>query len=377
MVHHHKSNIIWKFFTNELNELYLNNFIRTFAIGLVHAFIPLYLLHQGFALSDAIWYMFFVYLFFIFAAPFAIHVSQKIGLKHTFLVNIATTIVYFFFLQTIIEFSWPIYLLSFFYATTTAFYWMPYNTLFSLDTDKGHSGSEVGTLMALADISGLFAPLAGAFLIQTYDFLTAFIVCCVLLVISTIPLFFTPEHKLKVRHNWEKVFSMKNKTFGIKFFFEGVIGAALIAWPLFVYLFYEEYMFIGFLGVIAGVGSAIITYSLGWITDNLGEEKILRWGGFFMAIAWIVPIFAANEVVFIILSLCHGFLISLIGLPLFSQACEAGQRQGASEFMIFRETALNVGRIFALGVLLFTLDFNVFFGTAVVASLYFLLFTKG
>jgi len=370
------SKFIHRFFKDELNELYINNFIRTFALGLVYAFIPLFLLSKGYTLQDAVLYMGLIYFFLFFIAPFAVFVSEKIGLKHTFILNIPLTVLFFFFLYTVTDFNWPIYLLSFFYAATIAFYWMPYNTLFAIDGKKKHLGSEIGTHMALADIAGVFSPLIGAFLIEEFGFLVAFIVCPILLIVAVLPLFLTPEHKLKSKHNWGNIFSKKNWWLGLNFFFEAIVSSAMVLWPIFVYLIHSEYLFIGFIALLGGIGAAVITYALGWLSDKFGKEILIRVGGFLLAVSWLLPIFFVSDLVISIVSFSHGFLISLIALPIFAQACEAAHKQGAAEFMIFRETALGLGRILVFGIFFFVLDFNVLFIIAMVASLYFLLFAK-
>ena len=42
---------------NELEEIYLNQVIRTFAVSLIGIFIPIYLLNIGFALNEALFYL--------------------------------------------------------------------------------------------------------------------------------------------------------------------------------------------------------------------------------------------------------------------------------------------------------------------------------
>jgi len=70
-----------------------------------------------------------------------------------------------------------------------------------------------------------------------------------------------------------------------------------------------------------------------------------------------------------------GFVIILIDLPLFVLACERAKKENPTEFMVFREFGLHIGR-FALLLPLFLfplmIKFRFAFLLAALASLYFL-----
>lgn len=363
-------------FKGELAELYANRLIRAFAFSLIGVFIPIYLLNVGYSLNEVFIYLIVVYASFGAFSPVAAFVESRIGNKHTMAVSVPITIVFFFLLFLLQEFSIPVVLFSAIFGCSCAFYWIPFNSYFTKQTTRHHRGESIGVISALPHLSQIFAPALGGFIITEFNFGVLLLIAGLMLWVSLFPLFLTKDYSVKVHYKWRKVFSKQNRLFFNEFFAKGIVASSSVLWPIFIYFIREEYLFVGISSTIAGIGTAIFILFIGRLSDRVSKNTLLKIGGIANFVVWMAAAFVSTPEQVYILSFLIGFLFVLISIPMFALACNEATRQGIPEFMVFREITFDIARVsvFCTALLLpFSVSFRGVFIIAAIASLYFLI----
>lgn len=366
---------------SELGEVYLNRIIQSLALSMVGIFVPIYLINLGYSLNLVMLFLTVMYLSSIISAPISAFINSRIGIKHTIGLSFPFLIFYLLLIFSIKTFNWPIILIAIVYGIYISLYWIPLNSDFAKNSDKLHRGTEIGYLMALPTFVAVIAPLMGGWIINNYGFNELIIIVFVLLFLSIIPLFMTSDYKSKLGYEWKRMINRENLLFFREFIAKGMLYASVIIWPIFVYYVVKDYLLIGFAVTLTGLGATIFIMTIGKLSDRISKLSLLKIGGIVNGIIWLLVFFiyvSAGEVttsqVFII-SFLKGFTFVLIDIPLFSAACNQANKQSVTEFMVFREFGLHVGRILIFIAMILattiTIKFQVAFILFALASFYF------
>ena len=160
----------------ELNEVYLNQVIQTFALALIGIFIPIYLLKAGFSFNTVLVFMIITWATLAALAPLSAKLSCRIGLKHTILLRAPVLMLFLFMLMYIGNMSLPfLFLIAFIGGVSLCLYWVPINSEFVKNTDRLHIGQQIGLLKAFPKIAAIFAPLIGGLVLEFLGFNILFI----------------------------------------------------------------------------------------------------------------------------------------------------------------------------------------------------------
>lgn len=167
--------------------------LKELAFGLVNIFVPIYLYTQGVPLF---------YIILAFTARTALHsivslffgrsVLLRFGIKHTFVLTTILYIVSFVVIAQGTSFVW-IALWVLFAGIANAFYASAHHSYLTLTLDERSRGTEVATLYILTIIVGVITPFVGAVLITIFGFQSMLFVGSGFLLLSVIPLFYSPE----------------------------------------------------------------------------------------------------------------------------------------------------------------------------------------
>lgn len=360
----------------ELTEIYLNRIIRSLAFSLIGVFVPIYLLKLGFLLNEVLMFILLSYAFFFLFSPLSAKVESKVGIKHTISLGSLLAILFFLLLFTVEYFNWSLLFIALVQGASWALYYIPFNADFVRNSEKGRYGIEVSLLAIVPHLTAIIAPLIGALVITSFNFNILLLTVSILMVISVIPLFATRDPRYKLKKGIRKMFRPENSKYIPMYLVKGMIFACVIIWPIYVFYFLEHYIVIGIVDSIKGVAAAIFTFLIGWFIDRFRLNIFFKIAAILNFIIWLSVFFVGSSQSIFVLSFLVSFALISMTIPTFVLSTKIGKRN-PTEFMVFRESILNIGRIlmFVLMIILpFEYKFQVAFILTALASLYLLIF---
>ena len=337
---------------DELQEIYLNQVLQTFAISLIGIFIPIYLLELGFGFNTAIFYVLIVMAALGVMAPLSASFAARAGLKHTILFRLPVAII-FYFLLILLGFNPTLsYLLviACIDGLSKALYWVPLNSEFVMNTHKIHGGEETSHLIAFPKLATIVAPLVGAFILESFGFNPLFMLVIALLMVSVAPLFATGENKRYFRFKFKDHFALTlDKKFAIRFFCRGsILIIESVIWPVYIFLTLGDILPVGIAAALSGIGISFFTLIVGKLSDKLDRIKMLKAGALFYTFIWFARLYAKSMLEILLLSFLGGMFMTLIIVNLFASFADLARRRNILSAVVFREVWLVLGRIVAL-----------------------------
>lgn len=360
----------------ELKEIYISVAIRAFAFSIVSVFVPLYLMKIGHSFNEAIIFLAIFYGSLIFISPLAGYLSTKIGIKHVAILGPILTIIYLILLFSLEKISIPLNIIAVIGALGIGFYWVPIDSHFAKHSHKDRRGKETSYLIVGARSVSVIAPLIGGYLISSLGFDWTFVVSCVVMLGAIFPLFLSYEYKSQFKYRFKEMFTKKNMHLFDDFIFQGILFiSSVVIFPIYIFFVSNSYELTGAMATVSGIGIALSALIVGKMTDKKGRRKMIRIGGALNLIVWLSLMFLQNPLLIYISSFFVGFLGYSITIPLYSFFCDKLEEHEHTQFMVFREMGMSIGKPALLILLLFfTLEakFTVTFAFAAIASIYFI-----
>jgi len=358
----------------DLSELYISMVIRALAFSMIGIFVPLYLYNElNYGLEDiAKFYLVYAFIFGIFTLP-ASKLISKIGIKKSMLLSSPIYIVYFILLFLLRENFGLFFLVPLVLGIADALFWIAFHEDFANFSDKKGRGSEVGLFYTFSILSGLAGPLIGGIILTFLNFSVLFIVVAILILLSSVPLFFSRDIKRKSNfdYNFLKHLNFKDM---VSFIGAGVRGiVSLVFWPIFIFIILGAYLKVGSLITVVGLVTAIFSFIVGKLSDTtFKKRKLIKIGSIFHSIVWFLKISIITQFQLVGIALLDGISMIIMELP-FSAIVynKAGKIDGS--YFVFREISLCIGRVLVLLLVLLTGSLIASFGFAGIASLAYML----
>jgi hypothetical protein len=215
------------------------------------------------------------------------------------------------------------------------------------------------------NIATIVTPVVGAVVLVLFGFGASFLVACLLLLLSAAVMFLRPDFSFRyiaLGRNFRK----ENLPYLSVYFGAGALYIAFTLWPLIIFLYYPEYMAIGWTFAFFEAVQLAINLGTGYFIDTKGPVMLLRIAAVFGAAAMLLSA-AILPAVFTIALLFGIYLISFSNAE-FVLSCRAARKQEFS-FMAFREVGLIFGSTFVLLAFLVTLNPAAVFVAAAIAAL--------
>ncbi|PSH00493.1 MAG: hypothetical protein BRC30_03230, partial [Nanohaloarchaea archaeon SW_7_46_7] len=178
----------------EVNEVFIHNFVKSLGLSLVSIFIPLYLIDSaGFSVLQVGLFFLFYYIVDLVVTIPCYHVSSSIGYKKVALLAAPFLVLYYFLLQNFTDPA-PLYLATIIGATGKSLYWAGMNAETAMSTHDGKRDTEVGIFYSMPTLASIISPVVGGLVVASLGYSPLFIVTGLLVGLSFVPLFFSEEH---------------------------------------------------------------------------------------------------------------------------------------------------------------------------------------
>lgn len=348
---------------NELKPLLLSGAARRAAVTLISIFSPIYIYQIGqkynlesrYAIIVVLLYYVLVLLSKIISLSFSENLSQKIGFKSMIWASFVPFV--FFILSLIFTPLWP-YLLIFaaiFWGIHAGFFWWGYHGYFIKEGDGDHFGLSIGEAGFLETIVAVLSPFLGALLVNFLGFSSLYIFSGVFMGIALLLLGKDHERRQKRDIKFSEVISLIRSHKSISFAYigssaEGVLY--MVIWPLFLFRFFGQVVSLGAVVSVAVFAAAIFSLALGRWVDKQGERKIVSIGTPLVTLSWIIRIAQKSLPFFILADSIWNFGQRMVTLPLNALAYKKGVEGGAARAILFRETAITIGGLLSLTLLI-------------------------
>ena len=239
------------FANREMNLLNAHYCVRAAGQEAANLFALSYLYKQGMSLSAVCYtYALFFAVRLVFR-PLAMKLCFKKGVHFCLTAGALLFAVRYLSLIGVQGINFWVFSFLFVSGVTEAFYWAPYHAYFAVIGAKEDRGSNIGVREAASALISVVAPVVGGFLLNI-DKTLAFGFSSALILISVIPLLFTPEIALPEELNGEE--RKKSDKTGFYFFFtDGIFNQPAAVWPLIVFIMLSENY--GNFGLILGLAA--------------------------------------------------------------------------------------------------------------------------
>ena len=343
----------------ELDELYLAIALRFFALSMIGIFLPVYLFFVINLSLPIVMYFFIVFaLAFIPSSFISAKIASRIGFKHVILLSAPFMITFFFLLILLSSSNIPLFLIAIIGAFSHALYWIGHHADLARFTVRKVRGQEVGLAFFVNAVGTIIGPLVGGLILAFFNFTVLFVTGSLILLISTVPLFFSKEFYEKANFSMTKVFSRGSLKDAAAFTAQGIgSGASSILWPLYIFSILGKFFSLGLVGTLSGVVAAFSSILAGKLSDKVGKRVLIRLGSFGLIALWFFRtlVKTISQVYFVTIFI---FIPIMAFVPTDTLTySKARFSRRIVEYLVFREIFINFGRIIVYTVMLVTASY--------------------
>lgn len=283
------------FKNKEVDSLYFFNAMGQFAQGLISVFIPIYLFNLGFPIWQIFLFYFLRSAYYLLLGSSLLSVMKVLSDKILMVLSIPPLVLFFMGLNYISGLSFLFFALPALAAINMLFMFIPYHLDFTVASDDGHIGSEVGARFVINAVVKFATPFIGGLIIGAFGFEYVYILASVILILSIIPLFSFPQRnvssELSLKKVWNKIKDENLASYNISSLSYGAEKMARnIVWPLFLFAILGGVEQLGGIVSAGFLAGAIISFFLGKKIDdnNKTGDVLTKWSSAILSIVWAV-----------------------------------------------------------------------------------------
>ncbi len=255
----------------ELDELYASISLRSLALSLIGVFIPLFLLKTGFTLKQVFLYYILFNLLRMGFSIIAGRIASRYGFKHLILFSIPFLITFFVLLYANPKNFFQLSLIALFGSIANSLFWVGYHTDFARFSESGKRNQEISVANVFILVLKSLGPLAGSLILTFAGFHILFLISIVIIISSSIPLFFSKEVYEPLNYSLKKLFLDINIKKLLASMSRGINASVmLVTWPVYVFLYImdKNYIALGGATSIAFVSTLIATLVVSRMPDK-------------------------------------------------------------------------------------------------------------
>jgi hypothetical protein len=292
------------------------------------------------------------------------------------LYSIPFLITFYYLLNTLEIYNWPLFLISVIGGINSALFWTGYHADFSRFSKKKSRAKQVCVAHVVSGIYAIFGPLTGGLILTYFGFNVLFVLVVTLFIISAIPLFFSKDIHQKIDFSLKEIFTDQKVKDGFAFFglgAEGIIFA--IIWPIFIFItILDSYVKLGSVVTLSMVFSGIVMIISAKFADK-NKRLVLKIGAIFHSIIWFLKLFVTTTMQVFVVNSLHGMTKAAKGISYEALSYDkANKSKNIMEFIMFREILINVGSCITILAMAVMLNYKASFIFAIIATLLQILF---
>ncbi len=343
--------------------------LRRLAVELLGLFSPLYVfgIAQGLvgstrnSLLVVIGYVLMIYLSKLLTLPLAENTSFRIGYRRTLILS---TIPFFTFIGLLVlSQSQPTFLIlaAIFWGIHGAFFWFGYHGLFVKRGDYEHFGKQTGLSQTLYILVGIIAPILGGLVVLKFGYHSLFVssgaIFALGVMVALLSREIKPRRDARIANVLELFKTHKRIMLGyIGWSLESTLYGAI--WPVFLFLLVGRILAFGEIISAAVFLAAIITYLVGLIVDQIGEEKVIYLGATVNCLTWLARTMIRAPLFIVGIDGFYRVTEQMLQIPLDVKSYKKAVVGGTGRALYFREIALGIGSTIALLMAVFLIFLN-------------------
>ncbi|MBN1160282.1 MAG: MFS transporter [Candidatus Diapherotrites archaeon] len=343
----------------EMKEIYAHRTIEHVAVGMIAIFVPIYFLELGLAFKEIMLYMIVAYGSLAFLSPFFAILISKVGFKKSTISRPFSLILFFLMLYSLPESGINIYLIGLWWGMTNSWYWTSMNALTGVNLDKKKQAQEMSYNAILGDSLNVIGPIIGGVALLYVGFHALFVVVCIILLFSLIPLFLTPEYKTNLKLDFKPALTYRNFRYSMGLIATGIrYAAGGVILPLYLYFISNSTASVGLVYALFPAAAVTTMFFAGKIADKSSKHKMLRLATPFYSILWLALLFTRDIYLISLIFTALGLVVSFIYVPFNAKFYMRAKEKNANplKLVIMHEMGLGVGRLILFGLCYFALD---------------------
>lgn len=339
----------------ELKELYLTMTMLNFALAAGMLFEPIYLYTIGFSISQIMLYFFGVYALYFFVMPLGAKFVKQYGFEHGIIVGSIFLVVYLIALLHIPSSSVFVPLAMLALVIQKMFFWPGYHADFAFFSKAGERGREVGMIAILDSFSYVLGPIVGGALIASFGFAGLFVVMCVMILLSTIPLMTTKEvfkpSSIRYAEPYITLAAKEHRPYLLGCIGFGEELVALTVWPIFIFLTFDSFVSTGAAITFSTLVTSLAILYVGKLTDVSDGKRVLRFSTMLLSLSWVIRVFVRGAGGVVFADFFSRTTKYLFALPFFSGLYRHASETSVVRTVLFFEMSLTLGKIIVAGIL--------------------------
>lgn len=342
--------------------LFLSQGLRSAGVSLLSFFSAVYIYKQTLSLLVVFSFFLLLYIFKIIGVGVAENLALKFGLKKQIILSyFLTGLAILAFVSSQNNFS-LLWLAAPFWGAANGFFWFGRHGLLLKISEREIYGQAAGEASAFNNLALLIAPFLGGVLINQFDYRGLFWGALTFIFLGMLSLTPLKEEKTHQDVSFKEVIRLlvSHGRMALAYFAVGGIGAIYsTALVLYIFSLVKGEIAMGEFFSLSLLFVALIHWLTGIWVDKKRGRKLLRYGAIASFLVWIARILLGGIIGLFILDIIDRMAGGMVGIPLealsFQKAVD-GQSTGRA--LLFRETAIGLGSVFACLLLLLFVFLN-------------------
>jgi len=285
-----------------LTPLYWNIFLRGVGMSLVGLFTPIFIFLIGKEAAGLVGglrlvavYLIIQRLLLVLVVVPVARMVNKLGFRLSVLLGSCLTVFYYLLPAVLDKSIWLVVGMALVTVVSIPFYWLSRHSILSLDGTKGERGKEMGMVQLLERGGAILAPVVGGVIIQVFGFKMLFGIGVIIILLSSMPLFFMKHHLHDGKVEWKVIkdwFKKDKRHLLLATVGEGMDGFVMgFFWSIYVFVAIDSFEALGGLTSAALLLSLLATFFASRMFDKkraLGgneDEKSFWLASCLMAVA--------------------------------------------------------------------------------------------
>lgn len=336
----------------EIDNLFLYELLKNFAISLIGIFIPVYIVSQGLGLLPAALFIAISgILSVILSYPVSLIIS-RIGFKHAlissylFLIPGLTVIRYFEVSILVIIAS------SILYNLGRLLHNIGMNSEFAVDSKRGERDDDAGKMLSLPSISRIVAPFLGGAIFASLGFGELMLFTVAVLAASAVPLLLSKDHKGTMEYDFRKLLKEEYLKSVPLFVARGIQAVTAVSiFGLFVYMRIGGSLDVGAARALDSLGFVLTGLAVGKYANKITRNRLVLIGCMGASTVFLFRGFVQTPLQVFLISFMGGIFFQIYHVPIYSSFADEAEKTEVLEFYTLRKIFVGLGNILTVGAL--------------------------